>query len=72
MFYFRNPNQIVQVYYNFNFFASFVFPAIHILRAKGKDGPVDLKVKLAGYNQAVLDLHGITDAVRYMKLAVLF
>ena len=35
------------------------------MRAKGKDGPVDLKVKLAGYNQAVLDLHGITDAVRY-------
>ena len=22
-------------------------------------------MKLAGYNQAVLDLHGITDAVRY-------
>merc|ERR1711879_576600 len=41
---------------------------IHILRAKGKDGPVDLKVKLAGYNQAVLDLHGITDAPALPKV----
>merc|ERR1711936_604638 len=41
---------------------------IHILRAKGKDGPADLKVKLAGYNQAVLDLHGITDAPALPKV----
>ena len=39
------------------------FTATHILKAKGKEGPVDLKVKLAGYNQAVLDKHGIKDAV---------
>ena len=50
---------------NFNFFPFIFISAIHILKAKGKDGPVDLKVKLAGYNQAVLDFHGIKDAVRY-------
>jgi len=41
---------------------------IHILKAKGKDGPVDLKVKLAGYNQAVLDFHGIKDAPALPKV----
>jgi len=42
--------------------------ATHILKAKGKEGPVDLKVKLAGYNQAVLDKHGIKDAPALPKV----
>ena len=39
--------------------------AEHVLKAVGKEGPVDIKMKLAGYNQEVLDKVGITNPVRF-------
>ena len=46
-----------------NFKLVLLFSAVHVLKAKGKVGPVDLKVKLAGYNQDVLDRVGVKNAV---------
>ena len=37
--------------------------ARHVLKAKGKEGSVEIKAKLAGYHQDVLDRLGIKDAV---------
>jgi len=48
------------------------FSAYHVLKAKGKEGPVDVKVKLAGYNQDVLAKAGITDAVSNFLLVSSF
>ena len=48
------------------------FSAYHVLKAKGKEGPVDVKVKLAGYNQDVLAKAGITDAVSNFPLVSSF
>lgn len=40
--------------------------AEHVLRPTGKGGKLDVKVKLAGYNQEVLDKLGITNPVSYI------
>jgi len=39
--------------------------AQHVLKAKGKNGEVELKVKLAGYNQDVLDKAGVQNPVSF-------
>merc|ERR1719468_589139 len=40
----------------------------HILKSKGKEGSVDIKVKLAGYNQEVLDKAGIKNPPALPKI----
>ena len=41
------------------------FSAQQVLKAKGKEGPVEIKAKLAGYHQDILDKWGIQDAVSF-------
>ena len=43
---------------------NFTFPAFQVLTPLGKTGDVDVSVKLAGYDQKVLDAAQITNPVR--------
>ena len=46
------------------------FSARQVLKAKGKEGSVEIKAKLAGYHQDVLDRLGIQDAVSLILTSI--
>jgi hypothetical protein len=48
----------------------FYFPAFQVISPQGKQGEVEVTVKVAGYNQNVLDAAQIKDAVSFSSFTL--